>query len=178
MDFIQSLDSSKLTLYGTALSFLLSTTPALSYNFPLFLFGTYIQEQNDAVQSLQTFTGLLAASILFDVISFFTIQHTFWTSILTVFLLLLKVPTFLAFTAALRQRGSELSLGMGGANIQGATLWAMPGGFTSNSRDGYQPVDDDAFVRPAHQSIPTNPPMPQPAPANPAPAPPGAYQNV
>ncbi|TFK30450.1 hypothetical protein FA15DRAFT_662407 [Coprinopsis marcescibilis] len=178
MDFVRSLDSSKLLLYGTILSFTMTVTSSVSYNFPLFLFGTYIQEQTEAVQSLQTFTGLLLFSVISDLVVLFRQPQNFGSALLIVLLVLLKVPTILAFSTALRQRGGELGLGIGGTNLQGATIWAMPGGFTSSTRDGYQPVDDDAtFVRPSHHNAPAShaAPPPQQAPSQP---PPGAYQTV
>ncbi|KAJ2920335.1 hypothetical protein MD484_g220, partial [Candolleomyces efflorescens] len=175
MDFIRSLDTGKLLLGGTTISFTLSTIPSLSYNFPLFLFGTYIQESSEAILSLKTFTVLIAASIFFDFYSLFTTGLSFWAKILLLALILLKVPTFFAFGASLRQRGGEFGLNVGGANLSGPTIWAMPGGFTSSSNDRYQTVDDDAsFVRASR------PPAPPPAapPASNQAAPPGAYQTV
>ena len=57
----------------------------------------------------------------------------------------------------------------------------MPGGFTSNGRDGYQTVDDEPFVR--NVVRPGAPPAKPPAPLNlndgpVAPTPPGGYQTV
>ncbi|CAA7265793.1 unnamed protein product [Cyclocybe aegerita] len=171
MDFIQTLDPSKLVLAGTGLSFLISLGVSPSYNFPLFLFGCYAQETTEAAQSLQTFTDLLGASVLFDTVWMIkNHQHGFF-KFLNICLLLLKLPTFLAFANAVRQRGGQL--GLGSNNLSGPTLWSMPGGFTSNAREGYQTVDDDTFVRNA-----------RPAPASQRPAPPteqtapGAYQTV
>jgi len=69
MDFIQGLDPSKLVFGGVvsdpafyiplswfsqALSFLLSLSSAPQYNLAIYLFGTYAQEQNEAIQSLKT----------------------------------------------------------------------------------------------------------------------------
>ena len=69
MDFIQGLDPSKLVFCGVvsdlafciplswffqALSFLLSLSSAPQYNLVIYLFGTYAQEQNEAIQSLKT----------------------------------------------------------------------------------------------------------------------------
>ncbi|KAH6917375.1 hypothetical protein BKA70DRAFT_1418126 [Coprinopsis sp. MPI-PUGE-AT-0042] len=180
MDFVRSLDTSKLLLLGTGLSFCISVIPSLAYNLPIFLFGTFLQDQQEASQSLQTFSGLLAVSAFFDLYSFFRSAptHNFLTTVITLLLLFVKVPTLLAFSAALRQRGGDMGLGIGGQNLQGATLWSMPGGFTSGNRDGYEQVDDNStFVRPPHTSIPANPSMPAPqVPASQAP--PGAYQNV
>ncbi|KAF5314050.1 hypothetical protein D9611_006819 [Ephemerocybe angulata] len=176
MDFIRSLDSSKLLQVGVGLSFVLSTYPSSSYNFPLFLFGSYIQESTEAIQSLTTFTVLIAVSALFDLFTLFSSDYSIWTKIILLALIALKVPTFFAFSASLRQRGGEFSLGVGGPNLSGPTLWSMPGGFTSSGNDRYQTADDDAsFVR---ASRPPAPAPAQPAPGPPSTAPPGAYQVV
>ncbi|TRM66325.1 hypothetical protein BD626DRAFT_566939 [Schizophyllum amplum] len=90
MDFVQGLDPSKLVLAETALSFLLSPFAAPPYNLVIFLFGTYAQENAEASQSLQTFTGMLGVSAIFDII---------WMG-----------PTFAAFGVAMRQRGAGLNL--------------------------------------------------------------------
>ncbi|KDR84998.1 hypothetical protein GALMADRAFT_308768 [Galerina marginata CBS 339.88] len=173
MDYIQTLDPSKLVLAGTGLSFLLSLAATPPYNLPIFLFGCYAQEVAEATQSLQTFTALLGVSTVFDIVWMIKNEQHGFFKFLTVCLLLLKIPTLLAFVNALRQRGSQFG-GLGSANLGGPTVWSMPGGFTSNGREGYQTVDDDAFVRnirPAqsvpHKSAPTA-----------EPAAPGAYQAV
>jgi len=175
MDFVQSLDPSKLVLAGTALSFLLSIAATPPYNLPLFLFGCYAQEATEATQSLQIFTGLLGVSSVFDIVWMIKNEQNGFFKFLTVCLLLLKVPTLLAFANALRQRGGQFG-GLGSANLGGPTVWSMPGGFTSGGREGYQTVDDDAFVR----NIRPGPPVPQKAAPPPAdlPAAPGAYQSV
>ncbi|TFK41149.1 hypothetical protein BDQ12DRAFT_427035 [Crucibulum laeve] len=167
MDFVQGLDPSKLVFGGTALSFALSLFTSPPYNLAIFLFGTYAQEHTEAVQSLQTFTGLLGASAVFDVIWMIRNEQNGFIKVLT-------IPTFLAFAGSLRQRGAQFGgLGLGGADLAGPTVWSMPGGFTSSGRDGYQNVDEEsvhASVRPpaAHSS----PPQQGPPPA------PGAYQTV
>ncbi|KAF9015169.1 hypothetical protein BDQ17DRAFT_1340602 [Cyathus striatus] len=148
MDFVQSLDPTKLVLAGTILSFLLSPFLSPSYNLPIFLFGTYARESTESIQSLQTFTGLLGLSAMFDIIWMTRNDQNGFLLLLTILLLLLKVPTFFAFAAALRQRGSQLGgLGLGGADLAGATVWSMPGGFTSSGREGYQTVDDEDNFR-------------------------------
>ncbi|PPQ80832.1 hypothetical protein CVT25_001957 [Psilocybe cyanescens] len=185
MDFVQTLDPSKLVLAGTGLSFVLSIAATPPYNLAIFLFGCYAQEAAEGSQSLQTFTGLLGVSTIFDVVWMIKNEQHGLFKFLTVCLLLLKVgfpgllPTFFAFANALRQRGAQFSLGS--ANLGGPTgiialiLWSMPGGFTSNGREGYQTVDDDAFVR----GIRTAPSVPhKAAPAAEPPSAPGAYQSV
>ncbi|EEB93479.1 hypothetical protein MPER_07856 [Moniliophthora perniciosa FA553] len=100
MDFIQSLDPSKLVLAGTWFSFILSPFSAPAYNLPIFLFGVYVQENTEAFQSLRH-------------------QHGF-IKFLTVVLLILKVPTFLAFGLSLRQRGAQFSgLGIRASDLSG-----------------------------------------------------------
>lgn len=110
-----------------------------------------------------------------------------------------QLPTLLAFVNALRQRGSQFG-GLGAANLGGPTgvcisspiiccvcliscnsicqpsaVWSMPGGFTSGGREGYQTVDDDAFVR----NVRPGPAVPQKsAPPADLPSAPGAYQSV
>ncbi|KAF7791858.1 hypothetical protein EIP86_002882 [Pleurotus ostreatoroseus] len=169
-DFVQALDPAKLVLVETVsdtqlwvlvgsaflqfLSFVTSAFDAPVYNLPLFLFGTYAQESAEAVQSSQTFTVLLGASIIYDII--------------------LKVPTALAFAAAIRQRGAQFAgLGFRGNDVQGATVWSMPGGFTSGgAREGYQSVDEPAEVQVAPPKHSAPPPQPAVQPT------PGAYQSV
>ncbi|KAG6890398.1 hypothetical protein C0995_008752 [Termitomyces sp. Mi166 len=53
MDFVQGLDPSKLVLAETVLSFAVSPFIAPPYNLAIFLFGTYAQENTEAVQSLR-----------------------------------------------------------------------------------------------------------------------------
>ncbi|KAI4526833.1 hypothetical protein EV122DRAFT_276722 [Schizophyllum commune] len=176
MDFVQGLDPSKLVLAETALSFLLSPFAAPPYNLPIFLFGAYAQENAEAAQSLQTFTGMLGVSAIFDIIWMARHEQNGFIKFLTVILLLLKIPTFAAFALAMRQRGSGLNLR--GSDITGPTVWSMPGGFTSSAREGYQTVDDDQPPPPPARSAPQQPPAPvQPLGANPPQAP-GGYQNV
>ncbi|KAH9486926.1 hypothetical protein JR316_0000992 [Psilocybe cubensis] len=174
MDFVQTLDPSKLVLAGTGLSFVLSIAATPPYNLAIFLFGCYAQEAAEGSQSLQTFTGLLGVSTIFDVVWMIKNEQAGFFKFLTVVLLLLKLPTFFAFANALRQRGGQFS-GLGAANLGGPTVWSMPGGFTSNGREGYQTVDDDTFVR----NIRTAPSVPhKSAQSAEAPAAPGAYQSV
>ncbi|KIM48194.1 hypothetical protein M413DRAFT_439911 [Hebeloma cylindrosporum] len=177
MDFAQTLDPSKLVLAGTGLSFILSIGAAPPYNLPIFLFGCYAQEATEAAQSLQVFTALLGASTFFDIVWMIKNDQNGFFKFLTVCLLLLKLPTLLAFMNALRQRGGQFA-GLGSANLGGPTVWSMPGGFTSNAREGYQTVDEEPFVR----NVRPTPPAPH-RPGNvatptEAPAAPGAYQSV
>lgn len=139
-DFVQGLDPGKLVLAGTVLSFAISPFSAPPYNLPLFLLGTFAQESNDAVQSLRVFTGCLSVSILYDLIWMFTNAQPVLVKLLTILLFLLKIPTTVVFLFTLRQRGTQFTLG---TDIGGATVWSMPGGFTSMGRDGYQTVDDE-----------------------------------
>ncbi|KXN90018.1 hypothetical protein AN958_05023 [Leucoagaricus sp. SymC.cos] len=170
MDFVQGLDPSKLVFGGVTLSFLLSLSSSPPYNLPIYLFGTYAQEQNDVVQSLQTFTGLLGISAIFDVIWMIRNDQSGFIKFLTVVLTLLKIPTFFSFLLVMRQRGAQFGgLGRG----EGTTVWSMPGGFTSIGRDGYQNVDEESY------SSQPQPPraVPKAAPAN-NPSTPGAYETV
>ncbi|KAF8898733.1 hypothetical protein BD779DRAFT_32676 [Infundibulicybe gibba] len=66
MDFVQGLDTSKLILTETVVAFALSPFSSPPYNLAIFLFGIYVQENTEAVQSLQTFTGLLGVSTVMD----------------------------------------------------------------------------------------------------------------
>ncbi|KAF8629707.1 hypothetical protein AX15_003323 [Amanita polypyramis BW_CC] len=143
MDFIRRLDPSKLLLAETTLSFglsLFSSSPP--YNFPLFLFGTHLQDNPDAVQSLQMFTGFLGVSVLFDVIWSIKQEQSGILRFITILLMLLKLPTFLVFVCNVRERQGH-AVGFGRFDSVGATVWSMPGGFTSSERDGYQPVDEE-----------------------------------
>ncbi|EPQ60816.1 hypothetical protein GLOTRDRAFT_135431 [Gloeophyllum trabeum ATCC 11539] len=170
-DFIQGLDPSKLVLAGAVMSFVIAPFTSPSYNLPIFLFGIYAQEQSEATQSMKAVTGFIGVSALFDLIFLFSNGEARWWSKLLVFLImLLKLPTFVAFGAALRQRGAQFS-GLGN-NFNGNTVWSMPGGFTSLSggaRDGYESVDDASVNKP-QPPVPANNGQNQSAP--------GAYQSV
>jgi hypothetical protein len=176
-DFMHGLDPGKLVLSGAVLSAVLSPFEAPAYNLPIFLFGALVHENSDAVQSLKLFSGLLSASIVYDIVWLFNDHHGF-SKFLLFLLWLLKFPTAATFLAVLRQRGSQF-MGLG-ADVSGPTVWSMPGGFTSGGgRDGYQVVDDEPRV-----SVPRGPPPPQKttivAPtAQPAPGvQPGNYQSA
>jgi len=162
-EFVQALDPAILLQLGTGLAFI--STPFAggpTYNFPLFLFGLYAHESVDAVLALQTFTALLGVSALFDIFWMFTTEQAALMLILTIFVFLLKIPMFLSFGAALRQRGRGNfgGLGVGGNDLNGPPVWSMPGGFSSQGRDGYQSVDEEN-PPPAPFKMPT----PQPAAA-------------
>ncbi|KAF8832349.1 hypothetical protein HHX47_DHR1001790 [Lentinula edodes] len=82
------------------------------------------------------------------------------------------IPTFLAFGLAARQRGAQFAgLGIRGNDINGPTVWAMPGGFSSTA--GYQNVDDEISPQPATRTV-----APPSGPTAPVQAAPGAYQTV
>ncbi|KAJ7492611.1 hypothetical protein FB451DRAFT_540044 [Mycena latifolia] len=184
MDYVQGLDPSKLTLALTALSFLISPFAAPVYNLPIFLFGTLAQQQEGSdPQALQTFTGLLGASVVFDIIWMIKNEQNGFIRLLTIILLILKIPTFVTFVLALRQRGAQFGgLGIRGGDLGGATVWdSMPGGFGSVGNGGYQNVDEERPAqRPAQHSRPMPPPsMPVPQPTAQAPAVSSAgYQTV
>ncbi|KAI1797882.1 hypothetical protein LXA43DRAFT_910050 [Ganoderma leucocontextum] len=121
-DFIQALDPSKLVIVGTAMSFVTSVFSAPVYNLPIFLFGVLAQEHSETIQSLQAFTYLLASSMLFDVIWMSSNSQHWFARLVTVLLLLLKLPTIFAFATALRQRGGSFSgLNIRGNDLSGAT---------------------------------------------------------
>jgi len=168
-DLVQRLDPSKLVLVGAALSFAVSASEAPSYNLPIFLFGIYAQENSEVVQSLQAFTYLLAASVLYDLIWMYNYEQYWVFRLITVITTVLKLPAVLAFMMSLQQRGAQFSIR--GNDLGGATVWSMPGGFTSNVRGGYQNVDEPVDVQ-----------TPKPLGSTPAdntqPAAPGAYQSV
>ncbi|KAG8221647.1 hypothetical protein J3R82DRAFT_1927 [Butyriboletus roseoflavus] len=198
-DLIQGLDPGKLVLGGAVLSFIMSPFSAPAYNLPIFLFGALVHESSDAVQSLKLFSGILSASMLFDIIWVFNNEHSGFVKLLLFLLWLLKFPTTATFLATLRHRGSQF-MGLGpdtsgptGKSLfsswthtsyviritDSAAVWSMPGGFTSGGREGYQVVDDEPRV-----SVPRGPhpppkttvvaPTPQPTPG----VQPGNYQNA
>jgi len=94
MDFVQSLDPSKLVLAGTVrtsmpgsqqcviklllqgLSFFLALGVSPPYNLPVFLFGCYAQENTEAVQSLQTVSFPCKSWSLGMLYSFLPFQFT------------------------------------------------------------------------------------------------------
>ncbi|KAJ7103525.1 hypothetical protein B0H15DRAFT_1017227 [Mycena belliarum] len=182
MDFVEGLDPSKLTLGLTTLSFLISPFSAPVYNLPIFLFGTLAQQQEGSdPQALQTFTGLLGASAVFDIVWLVGDHHGLVKFLLFV-LFILKIPTFVVLSLALRQRGAQFSgLGIRGGDLGGATVWdSMPGGF-SVGNNGYQNVDEPAqrSAQYSRQAAPPSMPVPQPTAQAPA-APPAVagYQTV
>ncbi|KAJ7630948.1 hypothetical protein FB45DRAFT_1028118 [Roridomyces roridus] len=181
MDYVQALDPSKLTLGLTVLSFITAPFASPSYNLPILLFGILAQQQENADgTALQTFSAMLGGSAIFDIIWLSTHEQNWFTRLLTILLLILKVPTFIAFALALRQQRGSLGgfsglSGIRGGDLGGATVWeSMPGGFGSARNNGYQNVDEDPapFVR-----TPTAPP-PAPTAQPAAAAAPGAYQTV
>ncbi|KAL4243427.1 hypothetical protein ABKN59_001226 [Abortiporus biennis] len=156
-DFVQSLDTSKLVLVETALSFITAPWNAPTYNFPIFLFGIYVTESQEAIQSMKAFTFMTGASLLFDIIWLSQNEQNWFARLITILILILKLPTTLTFFVALRQRGAQFSgLGFRGNDLNGATVWSMPGGFTSSAREGYQSVEE-----PVQVSAPP-PPVPKP----------------
>ncbi|KIP11954.1 hypothetical protein PHLGIDRAFT_98655 [Phlebiopsis gigantea 11061_1 CR5-6] len=181
-DFLQALDPSKLVLVEAVLSFATSAFAAPVYNLPIFLFGTLAQESAEAIQSLQAFTFLVSASIVYDIIWLAKNEQSWFIRLLTILILILKVPTALAFAFSLRQRGAQFAGLPGGFNIRGtslpgATVWSMPGGFTSSGAGagGYQSVDDpEPTPTPYSAAAPVSK---QPA-NNQAPSAPGAYHSV
>ncbi|KAM6498120.1 hypothetical protein JOM56_006068 [Amanita muscaria] len=170
MDFIQRLDPSKLVLTETVLSFALSLFTAPPYNLPIFLFGLYLQESTEAIRSQQAFTYFLGASVLFDVVWMARHEQNAIVKLFTIILMVLKVPTFFAMVGAVREWHGHFG-GFSRLDSVGATVWSMPGGFTSSEREGYQPVDEE---RPQGAN---NIKSPSPVVHAPAPQPaPGAYQ--
>ncbi|KAF8919571.1 hypothetical protein CPB85DRAFT_1277173 [Mucidula mucida] len=91
MEFVQGLDPSKLVLAGTVLSFVIAPFTAPTYNLPIFLFGTYAQENTEAVASLQTFTGLVGGSLLWDIIWMSRNDQNGFIKLLTILLFFVKV---------------------------------------------------------------------------------------
>ncbi|KII94342.1 hypothetical protein PLICRDRAFT_695347 [Plicaturopsis crispa FD-325 SS-3] len=175
-EFIQALDPAKLVLAETILSFATAPFTAPPYNLAIFLFGIYAQENAEGYQSLQTFTGLLGASTIFDIIWMSRNSQNGFIKFVTILILILKLPTFFAFASAMRSRGAQFGgLGDRVSGLAGPTVWSMPGGFTSGGHDGYQNVDEEppnhAPPRPSGPPVGHAPPPSQPAG-------PGAYQSV
>lgn len=203
-DYLQSLDPRSLLVLETVLSFTISPLTSPSYNLPLFLFGVYSQESSESSQSLKLFTGLLGASALFDIIWLFRNSPDWFSKLVLVIILLLKVriisrfpsvvmltilkgPTFFTFLTALRQRGEQFSgLNIRGGDLNGPTLWSMPGGFSSLGRSGYENVDGGDVESNPRPSVATRvnvaatpqAPTPAPAPPNANQAAPGGYQTI
>ncbi|KAH7930978.1 hypothetical protein BV22DRAFT_999261 [Leucogyrophana mollusca] len=189
-DFVQGLDPGKLVFAETVLSFVVCPFTVPAYNLPIFLFGTYVHESSDAVQSLKTFTGILSVSVIYDIIWMAQNTQNGLLRMFSLIILLLKLPTTAAFLLALRQRGSQFP-GLG-TDISGPTgmtycavikhtlthshhlVWSMPGGFTSTGREGYQTVDDEPRAPPPQVKVHAAPPPPPPTGGTQ----PGAYQSV
>ncbi|KAI5124688.1 hypothetical protein M0805_004296 [Coniferiporia weirii] len=177
-DYLQSLDPRSLVILETSLSFVTTPFTAPSYNLPIFLFGVYAQENAESNQSLKLFTGLLGGSALFDIIWMTRNSQNWFIKLITLIVLLLKAPTFLAFVSALRQRGEQFSgLNIRGGDANGPTVWSMPGGFSSfaGGRGGYEDVEAHAGSEPAVQPAAPAPAITPAAPANQAP---GGYQTL
>jgi len=175
-EFIQNLDPRNLVVLETALSFLISTSSAPVYNFPLFLFGVYAQDSGEGNQSLNLFTVLLGGSMLLDIIWLASHEQHWFSRLLTIIILVVKAPTFLCFMSALRQRGEHLP-GFGSGDLNGATVWTMPGGLSSG-RNGYEHVGDrdvEALATPRAAPVVQVTAAAQPAPSS-VTNPPGSYQ--
>ncbi|KAI0275059.1 hypothetical protein BC834DRAFT_28103 [Gloeopeniophorella convolvens] len=120
-DFIQTLDASKLILAEAVLSFVISPYSAPTYNLPIFLFGIYAQESQEAAAlSLQVFSGFLGASALFDIVWLIKNYQGTLVKLVSILILLLKVPTFVAFAGTLNSRGVS-GINLRGADLGGAT---------------------------------------------------------
>ncbi|KAF7320334.1 hypothetical protein MKEN_00818200 [Mycena kentingensis (nom. inval.)] len=168
MDAVQNLDPHKLILGLTALSFVLSPFSSPPYNLPISLFGVIVQSlENTDGQALQIFCALLGGSVVFDLVWVFSAQQSWFIRLLTILLLLLKIPTFFTFGAALRQRGGQFTgLNIRGGDLGGATVWdSMPGGFGGGGHSGYQNLDDPVPSMPVAQPAPQQPQPPAPAAA-------------
>ncbi|KAF9785856.1 hypothetical protein BJ322DRAFT_745950 [Thelephora terrestris] len=173
-DFVQALDHSKLVFFGTVLSAIVSPFSSPTYNLPIYLFGTLVQEIPDAPQSLRLFIALLGGSVIMDIIWLAGNSQGAFTRMITIIILIFKVPTWLAFANSLRQAGGSFAgLNIGSRDLGGATVWSMPGGFTSTA-GGYQTVDEPATP----QNV-SRPPAPAPAPTPTQSQPQsGTYQSV
>ncbi|KAF8216235.1 hypothetical protein K438DRAFT_1456386, partial [Mycena galopus ATCC 62051] len=122
-EFVQNLDPSKLTLGLATLSFVISPFASPQYNLPIMLFGILAaQSQESDGQALQLFTGLLGGSAIFDIIWMTQNEQNGFIRLLTFVLLIGKIPTFVAFALAIRQRGGQFAgLGIRGGDLSGAT---------------------------------------------------------
>lgn len=150
------LDLQKLLLIETILAFATSPFTAPPYNLAIFLFGTYAQDNAENSQALKTFTGLLGVSVVFDIIWMARNEQHGLILTLTIMLLLLKIPTFLASGWALRQRGTNLG-GLQNFGGSGPTVWSMPGGFTSADGGGYQVAEPPSSASRQGPSTPSQP---------------------
>lgn len=165
--FIQNLDPTSLIMVEASLAAFNAVWNAPPYNLPVFLFGIYAQESQESNNPLRFFTGLLGASVIFDIIWFAKNGQNVFSRLLSIAILLFKVPTFLTVLNALRQRGEQFGgLSIRPGDMSGATVWSMPGGFSSSGggggRDGYQNLDTAydvpaAAPPPPKRNIPTTP---------------------
>ncbi|KAF9509361.1 hypothetical protein BS47DRAFT_161995 [Hydnum rufescens UP504] len=154
---VQSLGPQSLILAQTTIAFITAPFNAPSYNFPLFLFGTYASERSESSDSLRLFFGLLGVSIPLDLIWLIkTNDQNGLIKFLSIINLLLKAPTIFAVLNALRLRGEtfpSFSHGQFGSDTQ--HVWSMPGGFDTgnNGTSGYQNVSDDIEAHPSSAPI-------------------------
>ncbi|EJD47776.1 hypothetical protein AURDEDRAFT_102466 [Auricularia subglabra TFB-10046 SS5] len=176
-DFAAGLDSTNLVLLQTGLTLATAAGKSPSYNFPLFLYGLYAHERADSSESLRTFTGMLGASVLLDIIWLASTSGVHGlVKAVVVLVLLLKVPTVWATMNTLRARGDQF----GPLGLRTDTVWSMPGGFPTSSAPGaYQTLGGDRDLESSPAPVPA-PPMPKPVPAIPqsVPSQGGGYQTL
>ncbi|EPT04326.1 hypothetical protein FOMPIDRAFT_1028088 [Fomitopsis schrenkii] len=175
-EFLTRIDTGKLVTVETVLSALTAAFVAPSYNLPIFLFGLYAQEATEAVESLKMFTYLVIGTIPLDIVWMWRNEQGWFIKLLTILVLVLKIPTAMVLATALQTRGGNFSSfsGLRSGDVAGATVWSMPGGFTSSGREGYQTVDETVDVQ-TPKPLGTTQPPPPPTTQQGAP---GAYQNV
>ncbi|KZO93551.1 hypothetical protein CALVIDRAFT_540001 [Calocera viscosa TUFC12733] len=185
-----ALDVRALLQVQAALSFATAAFHNPSYNLALFLFGVYAVDQTTLNEPLRLFAGMLAVSLVWDLIWMIRNSQAILVRLISILILILKVPTLSTTVASLRQRGDYLASRLGTGDLGGSTIWTMPGGFTRQA--GYDSLDSgeaagpyaDTSAGPADVSrIPQvvnapRPPPPQSRPQPPSGAAPGAYESV
>ncbi|EJU02049.1 hypothetical protein DACRYDRAFT_22433 [Dacryopinax primogenitus] len=173
------LDARSLLQLQTGLTFATAAFHAPPYNLAMFLFGVYAIDQTTANEPLRLFAGMLAVSLVWDLIWMITNGQHILVRLLSILILVMKLPTLSTVIASLRQRGDYLASRIGTGDIGGSTIWTMPGGFTRQA--GYDSLDSGeaggAYVdAPAGNAPRPGPPQTHPPP--PSGAAPGAYESV
>jgi len=182
------LDARSLLQVETALSFATAAFHAPPYNLAMFLFGVYAIDQTTANEPLRLFAGMLAVSLVWDLIWFIQNGQFILVRLISILIMILKAPALSTTIASLRQRGDYLASRLGTGDLGGSTIWTMPGGFTRQA--GYDSLDSgeagafaDAPPADGGSRIPQVMNAPRPGPPQSRPPPPssqtpGAYESV
>ncbi|KZT52403.1 hypothetical protein CALCODRAFT_415213, partial [Calocera cornea HHB12733] len=103
------------------LSFLTAAWHSPPYNLALFLFGLYAVDQTNVNEPLRLFAGMLALSLVWDLVWMIRHSQGILIRLISILILILKVPTLSTTVASLRQRGDYLASRLGTGDLGGST---------------------------------------------------------